>query len=123
MLGLALAGPISRAEESFDVDHVFAASEVETPPETVKITHPKYPASLASSGKTGMVAVAVVIDQMGDIEDVQVVKSSDPEFSQPAIDCVRYWRFLAANHKGRNVKVRLTIPVRFAPETAQVANQ
>jgi TonB family protein len=123
LLCFASSSPVSRADEVFDVDHVFAASEVEIRPETIKITHPKYPSSLVPSGKTGMVAVAVIIDQMGDIEDVQVAKTSDPEFAQPAIDCVRYWRFNAGYHRGRNVKVRLVIPVRFTPDPTQVAGQ
>lgn len=102
-----------RAPAQTDIDHVFAATEVEDAPETIKVTQPAYPESLQGSGKSGMVAVSVVLDQMGDIEDIQVLKSSSPEFAAAALDCVRRWRFLPAHHQGRNVKVRLTIPVRF----------
>ncbi len=121
---LASTSPLARcADESFDVDHVFAATEIESPPETVKITNTKYPESLVGSGKSGMVAVAIVIDQMGDIEDVEVVKASDPEFSKPAVECVRHWRFIAGYHKGRNVKARLIVPLRFQPDSAAVATK
>jgi TonB family protein len=98
---------------TFDIDHVFAASEVDAPPEIIKTANPAYPVRLAGSGQSGLAAVAVVIDKMGDIEDVRVVKASAPEFEKPAEDCVRYWRFLPGNRKGRNVKVRLVVPIRF----------
>lgn len=123
LLALAISahGPVLAAGDTSDPDLILALEEVDTRPEVVKVRQPEYPAALAGSGQSGMVAVTVVVDQMGDIESIEVAKASAPAFGEAALECVRQWKFLPATVKGRSVKVRMSLPVRFPADVTAVA--
>ena len=62
----------------------------------------------------GQVALEVVIDRDGRVEEAVRVTRSIPALDAAAIAAVRRWRFRPAHdHDGRTVRVIMEIPVRF----------
>jgi len=88
-------------------------SKVDESPIPVKTPPPKYPDALRRDGISGVVAVAVVIDETGGVIDATVSKSSHMAFERPSLDALKSWKFKPARVAGNAVKVRVTVPMRF----------
>jgi protein TonB len=65
-------------------------------------------------GISGVVAIKVVINEQGEVEECNVTKSSRSEFDQSAIDAVKRWKFKPASKGGAAVKAHLVIPIKFS---------
>lgn len=120
-LALSASTRVCTAAEASDADRIFTVDELQTRPEVVKVRPPQYPAELAGSGQSGLVAITVVIDEAGDVESIEVTKASAPAFGEAAVACVRQWKFSPATMSGRNVKVKMSLPVRFQADITTVA--
>ena len=94
-----------------DSDRIY--SKVDESPIPVKRPPPKYPDALRRDGVSGVVAVAMVIDETGGVIDATVSKSSHMAFERPSLDALESWKFKAARVAGNAVKVRVTVPMRF----------
>lgn len=73
-----------------------------------------YPTTAEENGVQGRVILSFVIDSDGSINDVKVQKSVDPSLDKEAIRIVEsmpHW--IPGKEKGKNVKVKYTIPVTF----------
>lgn len=92
-------------------DHVF--SKVDEPPLPVRTPPPKYPDSLRRAGVSGVVAVALVIDERGTVIEAAVTKSSNAAFDLPSVEALKSWRFRPARVDGTAVRVRVTVPMHF----------
>jgi protein TonB len=88
-------------------------TKVDENPVPVKTPPPKYPDSMKREGTSGVVAIVIVIDEKGGIDNASVSKSSHPDFEKPALEAVRNWKFKPAKKDGVAVKVRVTVPLRF----------
>lgn len=89
-------------------------ADFDTRPMPLKTPPPAYPADMKRASITGMVAVAVVIDEGGTVTECSVAKASRTEFEQPAIDAVKHWKFKPALKGGSPVKARMVIPIKFS---------
>ena len=88
--------------------------EVAAPPELVERVVPDYPPRARAMQIEGQVALEVVIDRDGRVEEAVRVTRSIPALDAAAIAAVRRWRFRPAHdHDGRTVRVIMEIPVRF----------
>ncbi len=94
------------------VDGIY--TKVDEKPTPTKTSNPDYPTDLKREGVDGLVAVTTVIDETGNVIDVQVKKSSHPSFDKPAKEAIMRWKFSPAKKDGKPVKVRVTIPVKFS---------
>lgn len=92
--------------------------KVDETPTPIRTVPPEYPAMLRKDGVAGVVSVVVVIDESGAVLASEVAKSSNEGFNQAATDAVQRWKFKPAKLAGKNVKVKVTIPVRFTLEGA-----
>jgi periplasmic protein TonB len=74
-----------------------------------------YPSNLRDSGVTGETVLQFVIDEEGHVEPgtVEVVSSSDEAFASAARHITSTMRFSPAKAHGRNVRVTITVPVRW----------
>jgi TonB family protein len=66
--------------------------------------NPVYPAHALEEGLSGDVQLKFDITAAGAVENVSVVKSSDAEFEQSAIDAVSRWRYLPRLSAGKRVR-------------------
>jgi TonB family protein len=63
----------------------------------------------------GKVLLQAVIDEMGKVVDVEVLRSSQQEaLDVAASDAVRQWRYKPAQKDGKAVKVLFTVVVHFS---------
>jgi TonB family protein len=66
--------------------------------------NPVYPPRALEEGLDGHVQLEFDITATGAVENVRVVKSSDAEFEQSAIDAVSQWRYLPRLSAGKRVR-------------------
>ena len=75
---------------------------------------PEYPLALKQKGITGKVILEFIVDTNGDVRRVEVVKSTNKAFNQPAIDAASRWKFHPGRRNGRLVNARMQVPITFA---------
>jgi len=85
----------------------------DVPPKPISQTKPIYPLALRASRRTGDVMVGFIVTEGGRVIMPYVMRSSRREFEQPALDCVRRWRFEPAKYKGEPVRVHVSVPIVF----------
>lgn len=75
------------------------------------LTYPKQPQRM---GIEGTVFLRFVINTDGSLQDVEVVRSVDPQLDNTAMAVIQKSpRWKAAMHHGRPVRSRMTIPIKF----------
>ena len=74
---------------------------------------PNYPFEMRRAGITGNVTLEFIVSSSGDVVAVQVVKSSQREFEQPAMQAVSKWKFKPGRKGGRAVNTRCQIDIPF----------
>ena len=88
-------------------------TKVDVNPVPVKTPPPEYPTAMRRQSISGMVAVSIVIDDTGVVTSTKVVKTSQVEFEEPAIEAVKKWKFKPAQKDGAPVKMKVTVPIKF----------
>ena len=72
---------------------------------------PVYP---CEQGISGRIIVSFVINENGQVTDPKVLRHVDKDLDKEAIRIIKSMpRWTPGEHKGKNVKVRLTLPVQF----------
>jgi protein TonB len=89
-----------------------AVIDFDTPPKPVKLTKPRYPGKAFLDGIEGEVILELLINVKGEVEKARVVRSV-PGLDEPALECVRKWRFTPAIKGGKPVTTIVKAPVRF----------
>ena len=96
---------------------VVALSEDTEPPVAITQTAPAYPPALKAEGVEGFVVVRFIVTESGAVDDLRVVKSSDPRFNDAVLAAVRAWRFKPATSQGRPVPYPKTLKIPFKIRT------
>ena len=73
---------------------------------------PKYPQSALESKTGGDVVLTLNVDEKGRVKAVSVV-SGDPDFTKPAIDAARKWKYAPDYQPGESVTVSTSVAIRF----------
>ncbi|MBE2187496.1 MAG: TonB family protein [Rhodothermales bacterium] len=88
-----------------------------TSPSTPEIVHrvePIYPERLKRAGVVGRVVVRVLVDTVGDVQDVQVLRSDDNRLDAYVLEAVGQWTFRPARWEGgKLVAAWTTVPLWF----------
>jgi TonB family protein len=84
------------------------------PPKVVHQDPPEYPRAMRLSGMRGEVLVDFVVDIEGRVIRPFVVRSLNPAFDAPSIDCVRSWVFEPGQANGVPVYTHMQVPIFFA---------
>ncbi len=72
---------------------------------------PIYP---CEQGISGRIIVSFVINENGQVTDPEVLRHVDKDLDKEAIRIIKSMpRWIPGEHKGKKVKVRLTLPVQF----------
>lgn len=87
--------------------------EVDEKPIPTKQISPNYPPRLKGMGITGSVNLLIVVDSNGSVRNIQVEKSSHPDFDRPAIDALSRWKFKPGMRGGKAVNTRVRVPMVF----------
>jgi len=87
-------------------DTAMDKSSVDTPPKVIKRSPIVYPELARKQGVSGYVSMNVLIDENGNVEDVEIVDSKPTElFNLKADSTIRRWKFEPATYNGKKVKV------------------
>jgi len=79
---------------------------VDTAPKVIKRSAVIYPELARRQGISGFVTMNVLINESGNVEDVEVVESKPEEiFDLKADNTIRRWKFEPATYNGKKVKV------------------
>ncbi len=98
---LAEAGPPYRVGENV------------TRPEKLSGANPVYTEMARKARVQGIVILEAIIDEQGDVTNLQVLKGLPMGLDQAAVEAVRTWKFKPATMDGRPVKVYYTLTVNF----------
>ncbi|TRX71110.1 energy transducer TonB [Carboxylicivirga sp. M1479] len=74
----------------------------------------KYPVICQENGVQGRVSVSFVVDEKGNVVNVQAYRGVDPNLEREAVRVVKSMpKWKPGKQRGRNVKVSYTVPVNF----------
>jgi TonB family protein len=113
------ASPVFVAVTPRGPEHVLAPLDAFTAgddiqrPKLVTRVEPRYPEALRRDKKSGMVVIQAIVNADGSVGPATVVRHSDPEFDDSALEAVRQWRYEPAVLREKPVRVYLTITVSF----------
>lgn len=83
-------------------------------PKPIKQVKPIYPFAQRRFRETATVTISFIVAKDGTVKNAKVVKTSGDPFNEPALECVRQWRFKPALYKGQPVEVPLQVPIAFS---------
>lgn len=87
-------------------DQAMDKSTVDTPPKVRKRSPIVYPELARKQGVSGYVTMNVLIDEAGNVDEVEIVDSKPEEiFDLKADSTIRRWKFEPATYNGKKVKV------------------
>jgi TonB family protein len=84
-----------------------------TPPKIISMTAPKFPSGFASLDVKGSATVEFVVAENGTPQNIQVVKSTHPEFADVVVKAVQTWKLTPAQKDGKYVPIKIRFPVNF----------
>ena len=110
--------PPPRVDDGAGAEDVVEFFAIEDPPVLIgglddlqsRVT---YPESARRIGAQGTVYVRFVVDETGRVIAPEILRSPHPALSEAALAAVTESRFEPGRQRGRAVKVRFTLPVRF----------
>lgn len=80
-------------------------------------THLKYPDDAKKDKIEGVVYVGFIVDEIGKVKNVKVIKGVHPSLDKEAIRVASQMpNWSPGKHNGKNVKVQFNLPVKFALE-------
>lgn len=74
----------------------------------------KYPKEAAEKNIQGRVMVGFIVDEQGNVVEPQAVKKVHPLLDAEAVRVVSLLKFIPGRMKGKAVRCRFTLPIRFA---------
>lgn len=92
---------------------IFNLEDLDQIPQARIQNPPNYPYEMRRAGINGEVEVHFICDAQGNVRDPYVIRSSQREFEQAALDAVKKWTFKPGRRAGRTVNVRMSVPVVF----------
>jgi len=79
----------------------------------------EYPELARKAGLEGLVVVQFVVEPDGSISNIQVIRSAGRLLDEAAVKAVQQLRFKPGRQRGRPVRVRFSLPIRFKLQPAQ----
>ncbi len=92
---------------------VFEVYEVDEPPQPIVQVQPEYPEVARKAGLEGRVIVAAIVDENGNVIQVNIHSSTNSIFNEAALEAARKMKFKPARQKDIAVKVKVLIPFVF----------
>ncbi len=105
--------PNLASTEGNDTDAPLDYTEIDYKPHPSRIVTPEYPAEARKKHIEGKVTVKVLVDKVGNVEDVQFIHG--PEiFREAALAAAWQFRFRPGKHQGERRKVWMIMPIEFS---------
>ena len=95
---------------------IFDVSKLDTIPQATVQQAPAYPVAMRKQGIRGEVVVRFIVDSNGVVQQARVMRSSQREFEEPALNAVNKWRFRPGRKGGRPVATWMEQQINFNVE-------
>ena len=82
-------------------------------PKVIQKVEPVYPDSALKLNLEGRVTCKIWIDKMGDVRDIEIIRSSSDLFTQPAMDAVKQYKFAPARFEEAPIDIWMPIMIPF----------
>ncbi|KXU35590.1 hypothetical protein AXK11_00655 [Cephaloticoccus primus] len=86
---------------------IFDIRNLDQQPQPRFRVQPQYPFEMRRAGVEGEVLVEFIVDSNGEVRNPFIVRSSQRDFEQSAIQAVSKWKFRPGRKGGRNVNTRV----------------
>jgi TonB family protein len=93
---------------------VFDPGQVTTQPVPLFQARPRYPFALRKAGVSGEGVVSFTVRTDGSVGDAVVVRATDAQFGDAAVEAILKWKFRPAKVNGTPVNCRMTVPIVFS---------
>ena len=115
IFGLGEMKDIGSFALSLDIgDAVLELFEIDSPPHPILQIPPLYPMIARSRGIEGEVELVFIVRTDGRVDNIQVISSYPGDvFTRAAVNAVSRWRFRPGIKDGREVNVRVFLPIKF----------
>jgi len=80
---------------------------------------PIYPKEMVDQKVRGEVLVDFVVGEDGNVNFAKVIRQTNEQFGEAAVDCVRQWKFKPGLRAGVPVKTRMQVPIVFELQEQQ----
>jgi TonB family protein len=101
---------------SWRQDFLLVDGEEVTAPVAIDKPQPTYPEEARKAKQQGKVVLRLVIDEDGEVADVEVIEGLPYGLTEAAIEAARRWRFTPAHMDGEPVAVLYIITINFRLE-------
>ena len=113
ILTIALLAAVTTAAGYAQSKPYKATEEGVKAPAILKEVKPKYTAGAMERKVQGSVEVDAVVLADGNVGDVTVTKSLDPELDEQAVNATKQWKFRPGTKDGKAVAVQVQIELTF----------
>lgn len=93
---------------------IYASTDLDSLPKALYQPIPAYPPLLFEEGVTDRVIAEFFIDEDGDVQLPNIVKSTNDELAWAALTAISRWHFEPPLHQGRPVVTRVRVPISFS---------
>jgi protein TonB len=84
------------------------------PPERIHSPQPRYTEEARKARIQGVVILQAVIDALGNVSRIEVVKGLPEGLEESAVETVRTWKYKPATHEGKAVPVYMNLTITFS---------
>ncbi len=99
-------------EEAIEMG-IFEIAQLDKDPKQIKTVNPIYPSELRRERIQGTVIIEYTVNTEGKTEEINVISSPHPLFSEAAIDAIKETLFEPGEIDGRKVKAKVKQPINF----------
>lgn len=97
---------------------IFAQEELDKMPEIEGgiqelVKNINYSESAKKEGIEGKVFVKAIINEDGNVESTEIIKSENKDLNEAAISAIKLTKFIPGEKDGKFVKAEVTIPISF----------
>ena len=113
----ASAPPAAKPQDAPGLARMYGPNDADvTPPVVVSQQMPPWrPSKLSATRRDYQGALALVVDENGNVESVALLSSLQPEYNAALLKAAREWKFKPATKNGVPVRYRKVVGVRLSP--------
>jgi len=95
---------------------ILSLTQLDERPKVIEQISPAYPRALKDDGLTGQAEIEFIVSRDGAVLFPRVVSATHEDFGWAAAVAVAQWRYQPPLKGGRNVDVRMTVPILFTAQ-------
>jgi TonB family protein len=95
---------------------ILSVTQLDERPKVIQQVSPAYPRALKDDGLTGQAEIEFIVSSDGRVLFPRIISATYEDFGWAAAVAVAQWRYQPPQKDGRNVEVRMTVPILFSAQ-------